>query len=215
MNLKIISIAIVTSAMLVACSNDEEANSESPDKLSATDKSEQDDHPNSSGLVERNDDMTEANGSPNLGNGETEDQLDLKIGDTGIIETTIATFAVTIYEARIEKSIEDEEPDRENFVLVDVSLENLSDSEIDIRDSLDVLELTGDLEGSGGPDFSHLSDVIETMEGTLDPGETVKGNLLFEADEFETYYIRVREGLVAASASKNQTIWTFIEKKME
>lgn len=201
--------------MLLACSNDEETNSENPVELNATETSDQEDHSESSGLVERNADDNDDSDDQNsmLDEGDTEDQLDLKIGDTGIIETTIATFAVTIHEARIEKSIEDEEPDRENFVLVDVSLENLSDSEIDIRDSLDVLELTGDLEGSGGPDFSHLSDVIETMEGTLDPGETVKGNLLFEADEFETYYIRVREGLVAASASKNQTIWTFIEKR--
>lgn len=141
--------------MLLACSNDEETNSENPVELNATETSDQEGHSESSGLVERNaDDNDDSDGqNPMLDEGDTEDQLDLKIGDTGIIETTIATFAVTIHDARIEKSIEDEKPDRENFVLVDVSLENMSDSEIDIRDSLDVLELTGDLEGSGGQIF--------------------------------------------------------------
>ncbi|WP_239586756.1 DUF4352 domain-containing protein [Shouchella xiaoxiensis] len=108
-----------------------------------------------------------------------------------------------------EESIGDETPERDYFIVADITLKNLEDETIDIEDALDKFELTGFLEGSGGGEYSHYYDAIEQMQGDLESGEEIDGQLLFEENESEEYHIRVTEGLLSANGVKNQAIWTF------
>ncbi|MGN7312382.1 hypothetical protein ACTHQ4_14905 [Alkalicoccobacillus gibsonii] len=234
--LKITAITAITLGVLIACSDNEDANDSSsePNNEEASNDSENDDDNTSTteepvdegsneGLPEKSDfksddesDKESEDGSgPNLGEGDTEDQLELKIGDTGQIETTINMIEVTLTNVSIEESIKDATPERDYFLVADINLKNLADDPMDITEAIGVLELTGDLEGGGGPDFSGYYDAIEPMEGSLESGQEIEGQLLFEENDFEEYYIRVNEGLIAAGGAKNQAIWTFKKEEAE
>lgn len=143
------------------------------------------------------------------------DQLDLRIGDSGQINTTLDTFEVTLHSVKFEESINGKTPERESFIIADITLKNLAQDPLTIQDALGVLEITGGLDIAGGSDYSHYYDAIEPMEGELKGGQEINGQLLFEENKFEEYYIRVTEGLIAAGGAKNQAIWTFTREEAE
>ncbi|MGN7312386.1 hypothetical protein ACTHQ4_14925 [Alkalicoccobacillus gibsonii] len=158
---------------------------------------------------------TEEDLNPDLSEGETEDQLDLRIGDTGKIETNLNVIEVTLNDVSLEEEINGEMPERDYFYVADITLKNLADEKADIAEALDVLEIASSLDGSGGSDYSHYYNAIEPMEGELESGQEIRGQLLFEEDDFEEYFIRVSLGLVAAEGAKNQAIWTFMKDEAE
>lgn len=148
----------------------------------------------------------------NLGEGETEDQLDLEIGDTAVIETTISKFEYTVKAIEIKDEIDSVRPDLDIFVVSDISIKNVSDEVINIEDAIGIFEVTTDLNGGGYGDVSQYYDVgIESIEGELQPDETFEGQLLYEDQSNAEHYIRVKSGLVSSSSVKNQAIWTFDE----
>ncbi|WYP27066.1 DUF4352 domain-containing protein [Alkalihalobacillus sp. FSL W8-0930] len=216
-----VAVLLISVSILNACGNNEGQSSEDM----TTSGSEQSDansqvEGSSEGLTEKidsssDDGDTEKDSSPNLGEGTTEDQLDLRIGDTGQIETSLNMFELTVNSVEMMDDINGETPEIDKIILTNVTLKNLSDTTMDISEALDVIEITSMLEGSGFPDFSKYYDSVETLEGQLDSGEEIKGQLVFEENESDEYFIRVSEGLIAAGGAKNQAIWTFAKDDAE
>ncbi|MEY8749547.1 DUF4352 domain-containing protein [Alkalicoccobacillus gibsonii] len=212
----------VAGTLLTACNNQE--TTDTPSSQESSEDSSENKNPqvedSSEGLTERidsssDDEETENDSSPNLGEGTTEDQLDLRIGDTGKIETSLNMFELTVNSVEMMDDINGETPEIDKIILTDVTLKNLSDTTMDISEALDVIEITSMLEGSGFPDFSQYYDSVETLEGQLESGEEIKGQLVFEENESDEYFIRVSEGLIAAGGAKNQAIWTFTKDEAE
>nr|WP_276569434.1 DUF4352 domain-containing protein [Shouchella lehensis] len=201
-------------SVLAACSNDQEAipqegNESTDEEVNGTEETEVEE---GSGLIERNtdDDEEDTNGSsPNLGEGSTEDQIDLTVGDTGTIETTIQHFELTIDSVAMDSNLDGEKPDLDTFILVDVTIKNLHNEPLKLEETVEIFEVTSDLDGGGYWPVSELYDVdVDELSGELSTNESVSGQILFENNEGEEHYIRIRSGLVAASAVKNQVIWT-------
>ncbi|MEK4563631.1 hypothetical protein MKX54_02930 [Alkalihalobacillus sp. FSL R5-0424] len=218
---KVVTTTVLGVSFLFACSNQE--TTEAPSSQESTDSTINDDtqvEGSSEGLTSKrnsssDDEDTEEDSSPDLSEGTTEDQLDLRIGDTGKIEINLNVIEVTLNDVSLEEEIDGEMPERDYFFVADITLKNLADEKADIAEALDVLEIASSLDGSGGSDYSHYYDAIEPMEGELESGQEIRGQLLFEEDDFEEYFIRVSLGLVAAEGAKNQAIWTFTKEEAE
>ena len=209
---------LVSIGILTACGDN---NEQSLDESSSNESeiNESNEEGSTEGLPEKSDfgsnDDSDDGSETNFDEGTTEDQLDLTIGDTGVIETNLNLIELTLNSVEFEESINGETPERESFIIANVTLKNLADDTLDIVEALDVIEITGGLDISGGSDYSHYYDAIEPLEGELESGQEIEGQLLFEEDEFDKYYIRVTEGLIAAGGAKNQAIWTFREEVAE
>ncbi|MEN0642156.1 DUF4352 domain-containing protein [Alkalicoccobacillus gibsonii] len=217
--LKVALLCTSTFAILISCSNEENSSEPSSVDEATSTSNEETGSSNSegSGLTDRNEssDSLEEDDRVNLAAGDTEDQLDLAIGDMGTIETTIEHFTLTIQSIEFLNELKGETPERDQFVLADVTIENINDDTLDLEQAVDLLEVTTTLEGSGGGDFSHLYEVDQPLSGDVQPGESVSGQLVFLANDSEEYYIRVNPGLISSSAVKNQVIWTFTEEDSE
>lgn len=211
--LKVALLCTSTFAILISCSNEE--NNSEPSSVDGATSNEETGSSDSEGsvLTERNEpsDSSDEEDRVNLAAGETEDQLDLAIGDMGTIETTIEHFTVTVQSIEFLNELKGETPERDHFILADVTIENIKDETLDLEQAVDVLEVTTTLEGSGGGDFSHLYEIDQPLSGDVQPGESVSGQLVFLANDSEEYYIRVNPGLISSSAVKNQVIWSFTE----
>lgn len=209
---------LVSIGILTACGdNNEQSLEESSSNESEINESNEEG--STEGLPEKSDfgsnDDSDDGSETNFDEGKTEDQLDLRIGDTGKIETNLNMIEVILNSVSIEESINEETPERDNFIVADITLKNLADETLDIAEAIDVLELASSLDSGGGSDFSHYYDAIEPMEGTLESGQEINGQLLFEENQYDEYFIRVSEGLIAAGGAKNQVIWTFTEEEAE
>lgn len=115
--LKLVLFSTMTATLLIACSNNENASSNSDESEDLT-KEANEQQGSTEGLPERRDfgaDDEEDETSTNLGEGTTEDQLDLTIGDTGKVESILHTIELTLNGVRFEESIGDETPERDFF----------------------------------------------------------------------------------------------------
>ncbi|GAF12526.1 hypothetical protein JCM19046_3668 [Bacillus sp. JCM 19046] len=212
-------VAVLALGMFAACSDgDDEETTEDAEETTGVETNAEADNDGleeGSGLVDRNTiDNNEADetddSSPNLAEGSTEDQLDLTLGDTATIETTIELFEMTLDSVEVASEMDGEAPDLDVFVLADVTITNLADDPLDLEEAVEIFEITSNLEGGGYWPVSELYEVeVDTFIGELASGETASGQILFEGNEGDEHYIRVRSGLVAASAVKNQVTWTF------
>ncbi|MBM0066640.1 DUF4352 domain-containing protein [Alkalicoccobacillus gibsonii] len=229
-------LTFVSVAILVGCNNDSTSNNSVPNTDNQEQKDENDpgeqnnqdssedngddnDIEGGSSLVERNDDANDSESEekePNLGEGDTEDQLNLEIGDTGVIETTIEKFEMTINSVTVEKEIDGEKPDLGVFVLADVTFRNIHEEPLDLEQAVGTFEVTTSEDGGGyGPVSEFYNVEVEDLSGDLEPGEEVQGQILFEDNLGDKHYIKVNPGLISASAVKNQVMWKFSEEDSE
>lgn len=144
-----------------------------------------------------------------------EDQTDLKIGDTGQTESTIAKYAITLNSVKIKETVDGKSPSLDHYFLGEITLKNIGDTAFDATDIVDNLAFTEDLKFGGDGDFSKLYTEINPLVGTVEPGQTVTGDILFQGIDSETYYIRTKKGLISSGAVKNDTIWSFTKKEIQ
>lgn len=220
--LLLLTILLVGSIALTACNNDDnnekkekkDENVEAPidegnSKDEATDNSSTDD----SSTDEDDSDLDDSKGSKEGDFSlETEDQLDLGLGDTGKFETSIGTFELTLDAVKFTDELDGETSTRDKLVILDITVDNISNETLVVEDLLSSLELTHDLEGSGTSNSAEYFDSIEELKGDLAAGEKVSGQLIFDAVESAEYHLRERSGNVS-SGTTNQVIWTFTEKE--
>ncbi|RST72214.1 hypothetical protein D4T97_016330 [Siminovitchia acidinfaciens] len=137
-----------------------------------------------------------------------EDQLDLKIGDTAKFDTTLGTYEITLHSAKlIGKELDGETTELDELMVLDLTVTNTSETDMDVSDLIGSLEVTDNLEGAGFPDFSGYFSSIETIEGDLAPGEGKSGQMITDVYHSEEYFLRKSPGLVAAGTT-NDVIWT-------
>lgn len=147
--------------------------------------------------------------------GEIEDQLDLGIGDTAVIESTIGKYEITLESAEITSEIDGQKSELEDFILVKYRLKNVGEDSINIKETIGNLELTDYLEGAGMTDSSSEFNEVETFDGELASNEEAVGEALYYVYEADEYYIVVTEGLVGSGAVKNQIRFTFQANEIE
>ncbi|MEK4563624.1 DUF4352 domain-containing protein [Alkalihalobacillus sp. FSL R5-0424] len=233
-NVKSFFFTLLLVIFLFGCSSSEEGNSTDSKETQALENDEQiaddegeedesntDSSSEGSGLIDKDElnkgeDSNEDNSNkdqPNLGDGETEDQVDLSIGDTAIVETTISKYEVTLDAVEFMDELEGEavQSQFDTLVLADVTIKNLSDESIDISDSMGIFEITTSIEGSGYSDVAAHFSGVDKFSGELNPNEKASGQMLFEEINGEHHYLRVTPGLTASNAVKNEATWVFTE----
>lgn len=164
---------------------------------------------------DNNNNSNDQSGSSGSFQVETEDQVDLVIGDTGRFDTTLGTYEITLDSIEfLGNSLDDVQADNDHLILLNITVENTSDRNISLDDIINGLELTDDLELRGEEDASYHFDSIEFFEGTLEPGDRKSGQLLMDVKNADEYYFRedpqtVRVGLT------NAVMWTFTEEESD
>lgn len=184
---------------LSACGGDKEQNAEDTD-------SDQQDSVTAPEAENEKDAVTES---------KTEDQLDLKMGDTGTFDTTLGTYEMTLDDAKLMgEELEGEKSTRDEFIVLDLTIKNTSDQPQLAEDLIVSMEVTNNLEHSGSSDHAEGFDTIKEFSGELKPGEEQSAQFLTIVDDADTYYFRKSVGNIAGGSS-NQVIWTIQTKEIE
>ncbi|SET62417.1 protein of unknown function [Oceanobacillus limi] len=208
---RILFITVILSTItlgLMACSNEnaDESNEEQPS--SATENSGKQDETNTDIEGDENEEKEEDKEDSNSKfNVESEDQLDLGIGDTGTFDTTLGTYDITIVSAKLEDEIDGTNSELDKFLYLDIIVKNTSQETQKVEDLLHSMEASHERERSGFSDASDYFNSLEKMSGELAPGEEISGQFVTMVYDSEEYYFRKDPGNVAAGSS-NQVIWT-------
>ncbi|MEK4563622.1 DUF4352 domain-containing protein [Alkalihalobacillus sp. FSL R5-0424] len=145
-----------------------------------------------------------------------EDQLDLRMGDMATIHSTIGTYEVTLNHVHYEEEVDGEISELDGFLIANYTIENIGDDTITLMESINVLEATDDLEGTGEGNVSGSYESIESFDhDELAPGEKSTKDVLYLAYDSDDYYIRVVQGLIASEGVKNEVLFTFQKEEIE
>ncbi|MEK4563635.1 DUF4352 domain-containing protein [Alkalihalobacillus sp. FSL R5-0424] len=210
--LRVSGVTALSVGIMLGCSNDDRSNNEDEE---LTQGGAEQDVDSTEGLPEKEDFSTEDASSTSDDDDKSQDLLDLKIGESAVIETTIGTAEVTLTGVTIQDTFEDESPELDLFVLANVTVTNMSEHSQSVNDIVSAFEVTPDLEGSGYSEISMQYEGIDTWEGELEPNQTAEGQLLYQSVESPQQIIRVNPGLVSAEAVKQDVRWTFTEEDSE
>jgi hypothetical protein len=164
---------------------EENTNNEGTDNEANEDTEVDDEESN----AENNDDST----------GYAEDQ-DLTMGETGIYDSTLGTYEITLNAARTEDEVEGQDPIYDLYVITEVTIKNVSEDSIDAVE-LAASDMLNDQELSYGEawDYGFEGEKIE-------PGETIDGELVFDVSE-SSYYELVYG--YAKPTVANEVRWRF------
>jgi len=190
----LLSLTLI-SIFLVACNNEEqgeevddtpvteEETSESPEE----DATENEDEEDTSDDEQNNqDEETTESSSENSGE-YPEDQEGLGIGDTGHFGANFGEFEFTLNSVEIKEEVADD-PSREgNYVLVDVTVKNLTDEPISGADALGNTFLSTNRESTGFGWFNMDGVAEEWPE--IAPGESHTGVLLYDLPVSDLYVL--------------------------
>ncbi|WP_078553043.1 DUF4352 domain-containing protein [Bacillus alkalicellulosilyticus] len=125
----------------------------------------------------------------------------LSLGETGIYDTPVGVFDITIHSAQILESAGEVFPHNEVFILLDVTLTN---NHSEVVNSIDILRsVIFSFEKTMNESIFHLQ-LNEKFQETVAPGESVKGQLLFDSFISESYEVIFGYGLPA-----EDLIWHF------
>ncbi len=199
--LRLIACILFIVVMLTACNNEteDEANENQATSQKQHEKEEKDETTNSDGEK----------------NTKVEDQLDLKIGDTGTFDTTIGTYEMTLHTAELKGAeLDGVTSQLDAFILLNIAIHNTSQKDLSIEDIIMSMEVTDNLEQTGSLDGAGAFESIEEFTGVIKPGEEKTGQFIAEVFEADKYYFREDPGNVAAGGS-NQVIWNIPISEVE
>ncbi|MBB5147057.1 hypothetical protein HNQ35_002274 [Cerasibacillus quisquiliarum] len=134
----ILTALLISTFMLVACSDDKDeakesdnnvVNEENNDGKDNEDAEKDDDSKDNDDLGKRTSEIT------------TEDQLDLKLGDTGKFDTTLGTYEMTVESAKLLEELDGKEAQFDYLILIDLKLKNTSNHDLDVDDIMTSLEV--------------------------------------------------------------------------
>src|SRR5699024_7798637 len=191
--------------VLGACSDKKEPNVENDVDNNVTENSENDakDKEKDEDEAEEEDELTALLDAIK----EADDQLDLKLGDTGSFVTTLGTYDMTVTSAELKGyEFEGIESQLEGWIVLDVTIKNTSDKSLNVEDVIGSMDMTEDLEGSGNMDAAGAFDNVQSFEGEISPGEEQSAQFVSETYDSDMYYFRKNSGNVAGGSS-NQVIW--------
>lgn len=137
-----------------------------------------------------------------------EDQEGLGIGDTGIFDTVVGDFELTLNKAELVGKELDGEPSRiDDLIRLELTLKNIDNATILAEEVMSNMEVTHRLEGQGTVNYAEYFESARLFEGVIEPGEELTADFITDVYTAETYYLRRDSGNVAAGYS-NQVIWT-------
>ncbi|WP_102272015.1 hypothetical protein [Cytobacillus massiliigabonensis] len=203
---------IISAGILTACSSDSTDKEEAkPIKVEMNNEEEKGEDVQVSGENKENTetDDTKKEEKADTTIGDFKDQMDLNIGDTGQAESTLGKYQITVNNVRMENEINGESPDVDHFFVVEFTVKNIGESNIDAIETIGTLELTDDLEGGGRGEYNDFYPPSNPLKGAIEPEQSITGEVVFQGFDSDKYFIRTNSGLIAAGAVKNKTTWTF------
>lgn len=208
---------LFTMSILIACGDDSDTNEantaeteDSTEEIEAADSDDEAEENQATEEDEENDTESEESSSSNSGIFQVtvEDQLDLQVGDTGTVQTSIGTFELTVDSAElVGTELDGVETVLEGLIVLDLTFKNIDEQVIIAEDIMSMLGITDDLDGSNNHNNPEAFESIDVFEGELEPGEERQTQFVAHIYDAEEYYFRVDSGNVAAGTS-NQVIWT-------
>lgn len=209
--ISLIAIMFIMSMILIACSDDNDGvnqENSNADNISAEENNE------SSNELDENSDEIEDEDSRNDLEITEEDQEDLKMGDTGTVDTVLGTYEMTLDDAElVGPELDGEETYDDDLILLDITIKNIGDDTIDLEDAVAALLVGEDLKG-GSFDGAEDFDSVEKFTGKLDPGEEESGQFITDVVDADEYYLMQDFGSFAAGGT-NQVIWTFGKEEID
>ncbi|WP_185970951.1 DUF4352 domain-containing protein [Alkalicoccobacillus porphyridii] len=202
------SVLLVSIGVLVACNSGETEDpvEEAPDQevTGETMDGEEDDHSEA-----------DSNESDAMAEGNVEDQLDLKIGDTATIESTIGLYEITLHGVEVTQEVDGQLSELDEYMIAELTIRNIGEEPIDALDTIGNLELTDMPEGAGMTDSAEYFEEVNSFEGDINPNEEATAQALYYTYDADEYYVLVNEGLVGTGAVKNQITFTFEKSEAE
>ena len=119
-----------------------------------------------------------------------EDQLDLKIGDTGTVNNNFTSYEVTVNSVEYMDKIGDELPQNDRFVLVELTIKNLGKDSYSAEDILSSANLT-ESPGTSGTWPIIMEGIAEEWPGELSTNESQTGVLLFDISNSDEYALQL------------------------
>ncbi|MBB5147059.1 hypothetical protein HNQ35_002276 [Cerasibacillus quisquiliarum] len=127
-----------------------------------------------------------------------EDQLDLKIGDTGTVNNNFTSFEVTVNSVEFLEKAGEEYPQGDKFALIELTLKNLGEDSYTAEDILGSVTLA-DEPGSSGMSWFYVEGVAEEWPGEIGTNESQTGYILFDIYNSDQYFLQFGTFLDAVS----------------
>ncbi|MCL7748015.1 DUF4352 domain-containing protein [Halalkalibacter alkaliphilus] len=125
----------------------------------------------------------------------------LNLGETGVQEGTAGSIEITAHSTQILESYEEFTPSNGVFVIVDISVKNNGETEINGGD-ITRASLFDDQETMFNSTV--YDEFVEHIYGEINPGETVSGQIIFNHFPSEYYELVFGYGL---STTVNELRW--------
>lgn len=218
-----LTILFISGLLLAACGDDDTEPMEEIDngdteevenETSAPVESEDTEENGTEDVTETNEEESDDDSNSDESRGDTEDQEDLSIGDTGRFDTELTTYEITLDRVELLDELDGLTPNRETFILLDITVKNTGEDTQDVQDLIYGLEVTGDLEMTGYQNYAAEFESVEEMTGELASGEEMTGQIITEIYDADPYYFRLRPGM-AASGTSNQVTWVIPVEETE
>jgi len=203
--------------VLAACNGENEEENNTEEDINETEEASADSEDKELEENEETDDVEETSEAESSDTGmfevTEEDQLDLVVGDTGVLQTSIGTYELTVDSAEIVGSeLGGQETPLDEIILLDLTFKNIGDDVIIAEDIMGILRI-GDLyDGSGYSNAAAVYDGVEEFTGEIQPHEEVSTQFVADIITGEEYYFRQRAGAVAADTT-NQAVWTIPDEE--
>lgn len=172
--------------LIVGCSKDKD-DTGSPKKNPSDEATEENENTNSQSNDKQKDDNESDSEEP------AEDQLGLKLGETGIVENN-DKMEVTLKSASYEEEVGGIGPNDDDgiYIIVDVTIKNIGDTAFDGKNIF-----TPDIATDNSEEpmayinnaLDEQRDGVKLLDGELKPGDTVNGKLYFDAKKGKKYKI--------------------------
>ncbi|HEY4602317.1 MAG TPA: DUF4352 domain-containing protein [Cerasibacillus sp.] len=127
-----------------------------------------------------------------------EDQLDLGIGDTGIVNNNFTSYEVTVNSVEFSEKLGEEYPQGDKFALIELTLKNLGEDSYTAEDILGSVTLA-DEPGSSGMSWFYVEGVAEEWPGEMGTNESQTGYILFDIYNSDQYFLQFGTFLDAVS----------------
>ncbi|ADU31783.1 DUF4352 domain-containing protein [Evansella cellulosilytica] len=148
------------------------------------------------------DEETENIEQDNIDSYESKDEV-LSIGDTGRMIDTLGEYEITIKEVEITDDIAENTPNMDRFIEIDLEIENVGDT---LLDGIDLINTNLFDEEDRMQENRFYREYINNVEGEIQPGEILTGQILFEHHDSSFYRLVFGWGLSSVS---NELTWHF------
>lgn len=136
----------------------------------------------------------------------------MKLGDTGLVDDELGQYEITPTSVEIFTERDGIIPnnDDEVFVLIDYTVEFLSDEAFEEEDILGIRLLLKNTQGNEVTEISYYDyEFVDRITGTIEPGESYDSQMLFEIPESESSEYTLHFG--SYSADVEDAEWFFTE----